>query len=151
MLSVYSLQAQPACDKDKQCIGRAVQMTETYGRGAHFIEVSNFGIRDKNQKALTVEMWAKLTRVNNTRQYLGGIWGPATDNNDVWQLFIDQNNDLVFEVNGDGTKLKSVDNTILRIPFSQYFGIWTHIAAVFDGNASTISLFINGELVAGPF
>ena len=151
ILSVYPLQAQPACDKDKQCIGRAVQMTETYGRGAHFIEVSNFGIRDKNQKALTVEMWGKLTRVNNTRQYLGGIWGPATDNNDVWQLFIDQNNDLVFEINGDGTKLKSVDNTILRTPFSQYFGIWTHIAAIFDGNASTISLFINGELVAGPF
>ena len=68
ILSVYSLQAQPACDKDKQCIGRAVQMTETYGRGAHFIEVSNFGVRDKNQTALTVEMWAKLTRVNNTRQ-----------------------------------------------------------------------------------
>jgi len=55
ILSVYSLQAQPACDKDKQCIGRAVQMTETYGRGAHFIEVSNFGVRDKNQTALTVE------------------------------------------------------------------------------------------------
>jgi hypothetical protein len=139
-----------ACDRDKQCLGRALEMTVNAGRGAHFVEVSNYRLQGRTQQALTFEMWAKIDRLNNTRQYLGGIWGPATDNNDSWQLYIAQNDDLVFEVNGDGTKLRETDNSIARVPMRQYFGNWTHIAAVFDGTASTVSIYINGTLAAGP-
>jgi len=146
----FNVIAQPACDKDRSCVGRAVQLTETSGRGAHFIEVNGYSIPNKQQTALTVEMWVKVNRVSNTNQFLGGLWGPGFDNNDVWQLFINQSNDLVFEVNGDGTKLRGNDNTKTSVPFASYFNTWTHIAAVFDGNTNSVSIYVNSVLVAGP-
>jgi hypothetical protein len=146
----FNVIAQPACDKDRSCVGRAVQMTETSGRGAHFIEVNGYSIPNKQQTALTVEMWVKVNRVSNTNQFLGGLWGPGFDNNDVWQLYINQSNDLVFEVNGDGTKLRGNDNTKTSVPFASYFNTWTHIAAVFDGNTNSVSIYVNSALVAGP-
>ena len=65
----FNVIAQPACDKDRSCIGRAVQLTETSGRGAHFIEVNGYSIPNKQQTALTVEMWVKVNRVSNTNQF----------------------------------------------------------------------------------
>lgn len=149
-LCSFRLFAQPACDKDRSCIGRAVQMSVNSGRGAHFVEVAGYSIPDRKQTAMTLEMWVKVDRLPNTVQFLGGLWGPSFDNNDSWQLFINPNNDLVFEVNGDGTKLRSVDNTKTSVPFASFFGKWTHIAAVFNGAANTVSIYVNSELVAGP-
>ncbi|MFZ9815327.1 MAG: LamG domain-containing protein, partial [Candidatus Kapaibacteriota bacterium] len=125
-------------------------MSVNSGRGAHFVEVAGYSIPDRKQTAMTLEMWVKIDRLPNTVQFLGGLWGPSFDNNDSWQLFINQNNDLVFEVNGDGTKLRSVDNTKTSVPFASFFGKWTHIAAIFNGAANTVSIYVNSELVAGP-
>jgi hypothetical protein len=146
----FTLNAQPACDKDRSCIGRAVQFTETSGRGAHFVEVNGYTIPNKQQTAMTVEMWVKVNRVQNTVQFLGGLWGPGFDNNDAWQLYINQNNDLVFEVNGDGTKLRGNDNTKTSVAFASFFNTWTHIAAVFDGSNKTVAIYLNSILSAGP-
>ncbi|MCS6809396.1 MAG: choice-of-anchor D domain-containing protein [Candidatus Kapabacteria bacterium] len=41
-----------------------------------------------------------------------------------------------------------MDNTIARAPFSVYYNVWTHIAAVFDGTAQQALLYINGTPVA---
>ncbi|MFM7157753.1 MAG: LamG domain-containing protein, partial [Bacteroidota bacterium] len=144
------MQAQPACDRDRSCIGRAVQMSVNTGRGAHFVEVTGYSIPDKKQTAMTLEMWVKVDRLPNTVQFLGGLWGPGFDNNDSWQLYINQSNELVFEVNGDGTKLRGVDNTKTSVPFSSFFGKWTHVAAIFDGSSNAVSIYLNSELYAGP-
>jgi hypothetical protein len=151
ILATCSLSAQfpAACDKDKSCNNSpALTLTQFSDKGTHYAEVSRYGIRDKSQTALTFESWINLTRVAGKQQYIAGLWGPSFDVNDVWVVYVDPNNNLVFELNGDGTKLKSVDNTIVRFPFSQFFGKWTHIAAVFDGTTQSASLFVNGALVA---
>jgi hypothetical protein len=152
LFSIFSFRmvAQPACDKDRSCVGRAVQMSVNTGRGAHFIEVAGYSIPDKKQTALTVEMWVKVERLPNTIQFLGGLWGPGFDNNDSWQLYINQANELVFEINGDGTKLRGNDNTKTSVPFASYFNTWTHVAAVFNGSSNAVSIYVNSLLVAGP-
>ncbi|MFM8281686.1 MAG: LamG-like jellyroll fold domain-containing protein [Bacteroidota bacterium] len=149
-ICTFHMQAQPACDRDRSCIGRAVQMSVNTGRGAHFVEVTGYSIPDKKQTAMTLEMWVKVDRLPNTVQFLGGLWGPGFDNNDSWQLYINQSNELVFEVNGDGTKLRGVDNTKTSVPFSSFFGKWTHVAAIFDGSSNAVSIYLNSELYAGP-
>lgn len=151
LLATSHLQAQfpAACDKDKSCNNSpALTLTQFSAKGTHYAEVSKYGIRDKSQTALTFESWINLTRVSGKQQYVAGLWGPSFDVNDVWVVYIDPSNNLVFEVNGDGTKLKSTDNTIVRFPFGPYFGKWTHVAAVFDGAAQTASLYVNGIAVA---
>ena len=146
----FNMFAQPACDKDRSCVGRAVQMSVNSGRGVHFVEVSGYSIPDRKQTALTVEMWVKMERIQNTVQFLGGLWGPGFDNNDCWQLYVNQSNELVFEINGDGTKLRGTDNTKTSVPFSSYFNKWTHIAAVFNGQTNSISIYVNSVLASGP-
>ena len=73
-LCSFRLFAQPACDKDRSCIGRAVQMSVNSGRGAHFVEVAGYSIPDRKQTAMTLEMWVKVDRLPNTVQFLGGLW-----------------------------------------------------------------------------
>jgi hypothetical protein len=137
------------CDANKNCIGQGVQTTVTNGRGAQYVDIDGQPIADR-QTALTFEMWIKAEPQPGKRVYLGGLWGPAVDNNDVFILYIDTNNDLVFEVNGDGTKFGALDNTIVRTPASSIYNVWTHVAAVFDGSTQSVSLYIDGALVAGP-
>ncbi|MBI3260456.1 MAG: choice-of-anchor D domain-containing protein, partial [Ignavibacteriae bacterium] len=146
-----SLQAQfpAACDKDKSCNNSpALTLTVFSDKGTHYVDVAKYSVKDKLQTALTFERWINLTRVQGKQQFIGGLWGPSFDVNDVWVVYVNPNDELVFEVNGDGTKLKTIDNTVARTPFSSYFGKWTHIAAVFDGASQTTFLYINGVLAA---
>jgi hypothetical protein len=137
------------CDTRKECIGRAVSLTVNSGRNAHFIELGG-QVTQPRQTALTVEMWVLLERQSGKRQYLGGLWGPNQDYNDQWVLYVDENDQLTFEVNPEATNLKSTDNTILRTPASSLYGVWSHITAVFDGASASVKLFIDGQLAAGP-
>lgn len=141
----------PACDPGarRTCIGNAIVSTVTDGRGAQYVDVEQQPIKDR-QQALTFEMWVKAERQQGNRVYLGGLWGPAEDNNDVFVLYIDVNQDLVFEVSGDGTKLGAQDNTIVRVANAITYGTWQHIAAVFDGSSQTASIYVNGVLAGGP-
>lgn len=147
--SVSLAQYPAACDSTKSCIGNALTLTVNSGKGAHYVDVDNYSVKDKSQTALTFEAWVKPQRIAGTVQYIAGLWGPGNDNNDVWVVYIAQNDDLVFEINGDGTKLRATDNTIARAPASELFtGQWAHIAAVFDGATQTAYLYINAALVA---
>ncbi|MBS1536892.1 MAG: choice-of-anchor D domain-containing protein [Bacteroidetes bacterium] len=138
-----------SCDKDKSCNNSpALTLTVFSDKGTHYVDVTKYSIKDKTQTALTFEGWLNLTRVAGKQQFIGGLWGPSFDVNDVWVVYISPNDELVFEVNGDGTKLKSTDNTIVRYPFGAYFGKWTHFSAVFDGAGKTCYLYINGIQVA---
>lgn len=150
-LSASPLRAQfPAgCDNRRECVGQAVSMTVTSGRSQHFIELAKNPIKMR-QTALTFELWAKIDKQAGQRQYIGGLWGPNSDFNDVFILYIDQNDQLTFEVNGDEGQLFAVDNTIVRADASALYGAWHHYAAVFDGTTQTVSLFIDGVLAAGP-
>lgn len=148
--------AQPAvaqfpasCDARKDCVFRAVTLSTTSGSSAEYVEIDNQPTQPR-QAALTFEMWAKIERQAGKRQFLGGLWGPNQDANDVWVVYIDENDRLVFEVNADGTALRDVDNTVARANASGIYDQWTHIAAVFDGTTASVSLFINGILAAGP-
>ncbi len=145
-LIVRTISAQPSCDVYPTNEERVVQFSISSGRGAHFIEVNGQLISDTNTNVLTVEMWVELDRISNTNQFLGGLWGPGQDINDSWKLYINQNDDLVFEVNSPNSNLKEQDNTLAVVPFSEYFNKWTHICAVFDGIENRLSLYINSSL-----
>jgi hypothetical protein len=138
-LSASPLRAQfPAgCDTRKECVGQAVSMTVTSGRSQHFVELAKNPIKMR-QTALTFELWAKIDKQAGQRQYIGGLWGPNSDFNDVFILYIDQNDQLTFEVNGDEGQLFAVDNTIVRADASALYGAWHHYAAVFDGTTQTV-------------
>ena len=139
----------PACDSRKECIGTAVTFTVTNGRNAHFMELARNPIRAR-QTAMTFEMWIRAERQAGQRQFVGGLWGPNSDFNDVFIVYIDENDQLTFEVNGDQGELKSVDNTIVRASAQVLYNGWHHIAAVFDGSQTSVALYIDGVLAAGP-
>lgn len=139
----------PACDSRKDCIGQAVTFTVTSGRNAHFMELLKNPIKPR-QTEMTFEMWVRVEQQSGQRQILAGLWGPNSDFNDVFILYIDESNQLVFEVNGDQGTLQSVDNTIVRTSAQPLYNGWHHISAVFDGGATSVSLYLDGVLAAGP-
>lgn len=137
------------CDTRKECIGNAVDLSVSSGRSAHFIEISGQPSKPL-QTALTVEMWINAKRQAGKRQFLGGLWGPNKDVNDVWVFYIDESDRLTFELNPVGSTLMSTDNTIVQANASGIYGRWAHVAAVFDGSTASVSLYIDGQMVAGP-
>jgi len=137
------------CDTRKTCVGQAIEFTVSSGRNAQYIELDG-EVSKPRQTELTVEMWVMVTRQAGFRVPLGGLWGPNKDYNDVWVLYISENDELSFEVSPEATQLKDVDNTVARAAFSPYYGTWTHVAAVFNGNTASVQLFINGVPAGGP-
>lgn len=137
-----------SCDPQsaRSCVGNALTLTVPNGKGAHYVDVGGYRIKDKTQTMMTFEAWIKPERQAGKIQFIAGLWGPASDNNDVWRLYFDQNDNLVFEINGDGTKLVAIDNTIAQIPAATLYGSWNHITAQFDGNTGNAFLYINGIL-----
>lgn len=145
--TVSVLAQRAACDSRQDCIFNAIRFTTTTLPNAHFIEVQGQPTAPR-QTALTVELWAKVTRQAGRRQFLGGLWGPGQDNNDQWLLYIDEQDRITFELSAEGTRLGQADNTVARAPFTSSYGAWTHIAAVFDGSATSARIYVNGLLVA---
>ncbi|MCX6141444.1 MAG: choice-of-anchor D domain-containing protein [Candidatus Kapabacteria bacterium] len=139
----------PACDTRKDCIGQAVTFTVPSGRNAHFMELLKNPIKNR-QTAMTFEMWVRVEKQAGMRQTLAGLWGPNSDFNDVFILYVDETDQLVFEVNGDQGTLQSLDNTIVRASAQVLYSGWHHVAAVFDGGLSSVSLYIDGVLAGGP-
>lgn len=137
------------CDTRKECIGQGVSLTVNSGRNAHFLELSRNPIRPR-QTAMTIEMWVRVDRQAGQRQYLAGLWGPNSDFNDVFVLYIDQSDRLTFEVNGDAGTLQSIDNTIATTSATPLYTGWHHIAATFDGTTTAVEIYVDGLLAAGP-
>ncbi len=140
--------AQVACDSLKHCTLNVANFTVTSGKGAHYVDVSKTSSLEKITNAMTLEMWVKAKKQAGKTQFLGGIWGPAEDVNDVWVLYINKADELVFEINGTGTNLRSTDNTIAKVNFAPFYDKWHHISTVFDGATQTIQIIINGYIVA---
>ncbi|MCX7930113.1 MAG: choice-of-anchor D domain-containing protein [Chlorobi bacterium] len=132
-----------ACDGNKACIGRAYTASVATGQNHHYVNVAASPSLRGISAQMTVEMWINASRQSGGRVLIAGIWGPYTDDNDVWVLYISPSDELTFEVNGPLDR-GALDNTIARAPFVAYYGRWTHIAATFD--AGTVRLYINGVL-----
>lgn len=134
------------CDVDLNCVGRAITFSNSSGKGAHYLDVnftpSQLQLIDK----MTVEMWIKPIRQPGKIQFIAGFWGPAHDVNDVWILYINQNDELVFEINGSNTNMQQLDNTIAKTSVADLYDTWYHIAGIFDGTTQTVKLFVNGNL-----
>lgn len=139
----YATAQRAACDSRQDCVFNGIRFTVTTLPSAHFIEVQGNPTQPR-QTALTVELWAKVTRQAGKRQFIGGLWGPGQDDNDQWLLYIDEQDRLTFELNAEGSRLQQVDNTIARSAFTSHYGAWTHIAAVFDGSSASATLYVNG-------
>lgn len=155
LIGLYSLSAFaqfPAeCDKDKACIGRALEQTVTSGRGLQFVDVTRTTSQNALSIALTVELWMRPEKQAG-RQYIAGFWGPHSspndDKNDVWVLYITPDDNLVFEVNGGAANLGATDNTIVRTALpAGWYGEWNHVAAVFNGATQQATIYINGQAV----
>ncbi|MDW8075870.1 MAG: LamG domain-containing protein [Bacteroidota bacterium] len=131
------------CDSNKSCIGRAYTATIATGQNHHYINVPSSASLRSISTQMTVEMWINASRQPGGRVIIAGIWGPYTDDNDVWILFIAPNDELTFEVNGPQNR-GALDNTIARAPFGPFYGRWTHVAATVD--AGIVRLYIDGVL-----
>jgi concanavalin A-like lectin/glucanase superfamily protein len=134
------------CDsaRIRQCIGRALTIERTSGDQLQYIVVTRTESWDWLDEEMTLEMFIKPEREAGKVQFIAGRWGPGRDINDQWVLYLAENEDLVFEINGSGTNLGGSDNTIVRIPGGELYDNWNHIAAVFDGTKQMAYLFING-------
>jgi Concanavalin A-like lectin/glucanases superfamily len=144
------LVAQARCDTDKSCLGNALTLQTPLPTAARpnpqrqYADVRKTASQNTLTTALTFECWLNPEREPGVRQFVAGLWGPNTDANDVWVLYINANDELVFEVNGSGTSLGSLDNTIARTSIAARYNSWFHVAVVFDGASQTARLFVNG-------
>ena len=148
VLGLNQAKAYQKCDSIKSCTGNALYISKSSGKGAQYVDVpitkSILSIRD----SMTVEMWIYPEKQSGSKIYIAGIWGPGEDVNDSWTIYITPQDSLVFELNGDRTGLKELDNTKAVAYAGNLYNKWTHIAAVFDGSLQTAYLYINGALVA---
>jgi len=145
------LQAVAPCDNSNNaqaCIGNALTIKVNNGLGAQYVDVKRSTTLDNVSTAMTVEMWLKPNVETGKTQYIAGMWGPSTDKNDVWVIYIDKNDDLVFEINGTTTNLGAIDNTAARTGIGTYNQTWFHLACMFDGTTKTASIYIDGNLKA---
>ena len=142
-IPIKSLSYEP-CDTVRSCLGNALTLAVTQGKGAHYVDVEKTKSMSRLKDSMTIEFWMKPEKQAGTTQFVAGLWGPGEDKNDVWVLYFSPDDYLVFELNGDKTNLKKADNTTVRIPASQLYNRWNHIAAVFDGKRAMAYLYLNG-------
>mgnify|MGYP003851445117 CR=1 FL=1 len=139
------LAAQSTCDTDNSCVGNALRFP---GGDLDYVDVfTTPALRSVDStRALTVELWARVNRQPGVRQYIGGEWGPRTDRDDRWLLYVDETDSLAFTLSPAGTDLGDFDNTIAKAPMR--YGAWMHIAAMWDGTTQQARLYVDGALLA---
>jgi hypothetical protein len=86
-------------------------------------------------KSLTIEAWVR-PRGNGYTIFFRGDHRPGLD---PYCLSMQASHDLRFEVCGADGNGSSIDTTLPYL-------VWTHVAAVLDDSAGTISLYTNGVL-----
>ena len=147
VFGIYQANAYQKCDSIKSCLGSALYITKTSGKGAQYVDVPMTKSLRQIRDSMTVEMWIYPERQPGTTQFVAGIWGPGEDVNDSWVIYLTPDDSLVFELNGSNTDLKEFDNTKAVAYAGNLFNKWTHITAVFDGSRQTAYLYISGVLV----
>ncbi|MFA6232840.1 MAG: choice-of-anchor D domain-containing protein [Bacteroidota bacterium] len=140
-----SMQGQSTCDVDRSCVGNALLFP---GGDFDYVDVFNtpaLGSIDSTN-AMTVSLWANVTRRAGVVQYIGGVWGPRTDRDDRWLLYVDDSDSLCFELSNALSNFGQFDNTLIKAPMP--YGSWVHIAAMWDGGTQEARLYVDGRLVA---
>ncbi|MAT38194.1 MAG: hypothetical protein CL946_01175 [Ectothiorhodospiraceae bacterium] len=136
--------SQSTCDNDMACIGDALDFP-----GGNFDYVDVFTTPPletiDQTDALTIEMWINIRRQPGVRQYIGGIWGPRTDRDDRWVLYVDETDSLTFELSNDSSNFAGFDNTIVKV--AAPYDTWFHLAGMWDGATQEARLYIDGSLV----
>lgn len=135
--------AQKTCDSVKSCVGRTLKFTQTEGKGAHYIDILNTNLTQKVNSNMTLELWLKPEPQQGKLQYIGGMWGPATEKYDSWVVYISPQDSLVFHINGLNENLGNFDDTKLSIPFTSYYNKWNHFAFVANASTGWIYIYIN--------
>jgi hypothetical protein len=131
-----------------RCIGNGLDFVKNNGQSAQFMNLNNNATLNSITNAMTVEMWIKPNLELGKRNYFAGKWGPTLDKSDVWQLYYDKTNRIVFELNHPDFELGDVDNTVAKSDPINLNGEWHHLAAVFDGSTNKALIYLDGELVA---
>ncbi len=148
LLLFVNLSAYEECDSIRTCTQNAITFEVTSGKGAHYLEVQNTESIEAIVDSMTVDFWLKAEEQPDKNQFIAGIWGPGDDYNDVWSIYIDRQNRLTFQINGENSNKGYTDNTFCSLDYNPFFGDWQHIYAIFDGSTSKVLLYVNGELLA---
>jgi hypothetical protein len=147
VLVMYGVPAfgQSTCDTDRSCTGNALLFP---GGDFDYVDVFNSAAlgRIDASNAMSVTLWANVSRQSGVQQFIGGVWGPRTDRDDRWLLYIDESDSLTFELSNGSTNFGRFDNTVLKTPV--LYGAWLHIAAMWDGATQEVRLYIDGQLAA---
>ncbi|MCZ7557282.1 MAG: choice-of-anchor D domain-containing protein [Bacteroidia bacterium] len=136
---------QSTCDTDRSCTGNALLFP---GGDFDYVDVFNSPAlgRIDVSNALSVTLWANVSRQNGVQQFIGGVWGPRTDRDDKWLLYIDETDSLTFELSNGVTSFGRFDNTVIKAPMT--YDSWLHIAVMWDGATQEALLYIDGRLSA---
>ena len=138
------LHAQSTCDTDRSCTGNALRFP---GGDFDYIDVFNTPALASvdSTRAMTVELWVNVNRRAGVAQHIGGVWGPRTDRDDRWLLYIDDRDSLSFEISSGAENFGAFDNTVVRAAMP--YGSWVHIAAMWDGATQEVRLYVDGRLM----
>ncbi|HYM19477.1 MAG TPA: choice-of-anchor D domain-containing protein [Candidatus Kapabacteria bacterium] len=137
-----------SCDSIKACVWNAITSTITFGKLAQYTDIdTSYAIRNIDT-AITFEAWLKPIQQPGKRVFVGGIWGPNKDNNDVWVVYF-IGTKVYFELSPDGSYLGEADNTIASADVPDlYTRGWLHLAVSWDNVSQTSRIYIDGALVA---
>lgn len=134
------------CDTSRSCIGNALTLAVTQGKGAQYVDIDQSPSTKSIKKYLTVDFWMKPEKQTGTKQFIAGLWGPGYDKNDSWVLYFTPSDSLVFQVNGN-RGLKQFDDIIVKINGASLYNSWNHIYAVFDGDNQSAYIYVNGIVI----
>lgn len=132
------------CDSMKWCSHNAITTTVTAGKLAQYTDVDTSWRIRAIDTALTFEAWLKPQAQPGKRIYVGGLWGPNKDNNDVWVVYI-ENTTVYFVLSQDNSYRGDVDNTVVSVDVPNlYTRGWMHLACVWDGVSQEGRIIIDG-------
>lgn len=137
-----------SCDSLKFCTFKAITITQTSGKGAQYVDVdTSYRIRSMDT-AMTFEAWINPLPQPGKRAFVGGLWGPNKDNNDVWVCYI-ENNTISFVLSKENSFKGNADNTVASYTLpTLYTKGWTHIACVYTNLTQEAVLYVDGFEVA---
>ncbi len=136
------------CDGDKSCVGNALTIDVTQGKGAQYVDLDTSAQLRAMRDAITFEAWILPTAQPGKRVFIGGLWGPNKDNNDQWVLYIEDTR-IVFALSPDGSFQGDADNTVASATVANlYTRGWVHVAAVWDGGTTAARIYVDGGEVA---
>ncbi len=137
-----------SCDRDPSCLGNMLTTDVTSGRNAEFVEIDNRNPIRNLSTAFSFEAWLRPEAQPGKRAYVAGLWGPNQDANDVWVIYI-EDNQITFELNHPDFALGATDNTIITATVPNLYSRgWVHLTATWGGGSTAGEIYIDGVKVA---